>query len=383
MKHKFLLSEICDVIGGFTPRNKADFVDANEGIPFYTRRNFLDNSKDVRFIEKKVFKNKNKTLREGILLSCVGSLEVFWKKENVHYNEDNYLLKSKDNKKVSEKYLYYYFLHNKDTLYEKISKKGTLFSRTSKKKVSEINVELPNFDTQKKIGDFLWKVDKKIKKMENLLNEDIDLSLLDFRIINKVLDQSNLLKAYKLIDICDIIEGFMPKNKEEFGVVDGGIPFFTRRNFLGDSKNIRFIKKKVFKNRNKTLQEGILLSCVGSLRVFWKKKDIHYTRQHFLLKSKNNKKTYEKYLYYYFLHNKDNLYKEFSQQGTVFSNMPKEKVGKILVKLPCFEEQKKIADFIWENDKRMTKLRKLIKEYIHVLKNLTKIIIEISMMGIN
>ena len=212
MKHKFLLSEICDVIGGFTPRNKANFVDANEGIPFYTRRNFLDNSKDIRFIEKKVFKNKNKTLQEGILLSCVGSLEVFWKKENVHYNEDNYLLKSKDKKKVSEKYLYYYFLHNKDTLYEKISKKGTLFSRTSKKKVSEINVKLPDFDTQKKVSSFIWKIDEKIKKIEILLEEDINSSLLDFKIINKVLGKANLLKAYKLIDVLWHYQGIYSKN---------------------------------------------------------------------------------------------------------------------------------------------------------------------------
>ena len=50
------------------------------------------------------------------------------------------------------------------------------------------------------------------------------------------------------------IESFMPKSKEEFEAVNEGIPLLQEK-FPDDLKDIRFIKKEVFKNRNKTLQE--------------------------------------------------------------------------------------------------------------------------------
>ena len=216
------------------------------------------------------------------------------------------------------------------------------------KEMLEYKMKFPSKKEQEKIGNFLSSVDKKISITEEKLNLFKDYKK---GIMQKIFNQKLKFKdsngndypeweEKKLGEISSVQTGKKDlEDKKENGIY----PFFVR------SKNIERIDTYSYDG------EAILIPGDGKIGEVY-----HYINGKFdyhqrVYKISDFKNIYCKYIYYY-LHEKFKKHAlTYTAKATVDSlRLPV--IKEFTIKLPCLEEQEKIADFLSSIDNKIDNL---------------------------
>ena len=255
---------------------------------------------------------------------------------------------------------------------------GGAIPTMSQKELAKMQFYLPYLEEQTKIASFLTSVDTKI---EQLTKKETLLQEYKKGVMNKIFNQGIRFKAddgsefpeweEKIIDklpicISDGNYGELYPTSEDFKTT--GIPFLRANNIKNlkiDDSDTKYISEK----QHSTLTSGhlvtndILITTRGELGnialIDEKHNGSNINAQICLLRVTDKSKLYYLYLLY-ILDYRDSKkqYKAF-ETGTALKQLPKGNLKKIIIKIPCLEEQTKIANFLSSID---TKIELTTKE---------------------
>ena len=249
------------------------------------------------------------------------------------------------------------------------------------KYLENINVTIPSLDEQDKIIDFLSAVDNKIEqlsKKQELLGE------YKKGLMQQIFSQAIRFKAddgsefpdweEKTIDklpilISDGNYGELYPTSEDFK--PSGVPFLRANNIKSlkiDDSDTKYISKE----QHFTLTSGHLLTNdilittrgeLGNIALIEEKHNgSNINAQICLLRVTDILKLSYLYLLYVLDHrDSKKQYKAF-ETGTALKQLPKGNLKKIKVKLPCLEEQTKIANFLSSIDSKTLQVGKQLDE---------------------
>lgn len=172
---KYKLSEIMDLIGGGTPKtSNPDYW--NGDIPWLSVKDFGNDNRYVYETEKHItelglMNSSTKLLDKGdIIISARGTVgEIATIPYPMAFNQSCYGLRAKK-RIVDEDFLYYLIKYNIRPL--KKNTHGSVFDTITRSTFDEIEVDVPDFESQKKIGYLLSDLDKKIQ-LNNKINNNL------------------------------------------------------------------------------------------------------------------------------------------------------------------------------------------------------------------
>ena len=208
----------------------------NKGIPFYRGKEIIEKSenKDISnelFISKERYeelKIKYGVPQKGdIIMTAVGTLGKCWLVDSTefYFKDGNCLWFYNFNRKINNKYLYYYMCSN--FFQNKIDNIciGSTQKALTIQQLKEVNINIPCIETQNKIVKILDNICHKIR-----INSQTNDNLYDMCnvIFHNYLDKySEQVEYTKIVDIVDrVVTGKTPLTKnEEFW--NGDIPFIT------------------------------------------------------------------------------------------------------------------------------------------------------------
>ncbi len=173
---KYKLSEIMDLIGGGTPKtSNPDYW--NGDIPWLSVKDFGNDNRYVYETEKHItelglMNSSTKLLDKGdIIISARGTVgEIATIPYPMAFNQSCYGLRAKK-WIVDEDFLYYLIKYNIRPL--KKNTHGSVFDTITRSTFDEIEVDVPDFESQKKIGYLLSDLDKKIQ-LNNKINNNLE-----------------------------------------------------------------------------------------------------------------------------------------------------------------------------------------------------------------
>ena len=173
---KYKLSEIMDLIGGGTPKtSNPDYW--NGDIPWLSVKDFGNDNRYVYETEKHItelglMNSSTKLLDKGdIIISARGTVgEIATIPYPMAFNQSCYGLRAKK-RIVDEDFLYYLIKYNIRPL--KKNTHGSVFDTITRSTFDEIEVDVPDFESQKKIGYLLSDLDKKIQ-LNNKINNNLE-----------------------------------------------------------------------------------------------------------------------------------------------------------------------------------------------------------------
>ena len=213
---KYKLSEIMDLIGGGTPKtSNPDYW--NGDIPWLSVKDFGNDNRYVYETEKHItelglMNSSTKLLDKGdIIISARGTVgEIATIPYPMAFNQSCYGLRAKK-RIVDEDFLYYLIKYNIRPL--KKNTHGSVFDTITRSTFDEIEVDVPDFESQKKIGYLLSDLDKKIQ-LNNKINNNLEQQVLAiYR--HKFVDTSNTLRhTCRADEYFDISIGKTPPRKE-------------------------------------------------------------------------------------------------------------------------------------------------------------------------
>jgi len=262
----------------------------------------------------------------------------------------NSILIRPDKLKAIEKYLYYYFLSNFGK--EKIDSitSGTTQKKFNKTSFRNLDIPLPPLGIQQKIVaklDALFaEIDTATAAAEaNANNAEALFQSYLSKIIEKNSENS---KVVKLGMICEIARGGSPRPIDKFITDDkDGINWIK----IGDATRS---KKYIFETREKIIKDGVSRSRLVKDGDFLLSNSMSYGRPYimrttgcihdgWLVLSK-----YQEFLdidYFYYLLSSAIVVKQFDNlaQGSTVSNLNKELVSRVEVRLPSLSNQKLIV----------------------------------------
>lgn len=174
---KYKLSEVMDVIGGGTPKtSKPEYW--NGDIPWLSVKDFNNDYRYVYRTEKSITKeglenSTTKLLDKGdMIISARGTVgEVASVPYPMAFNQSCYGLRAKSDLIVSD-FLYYLIKYNVNVL--KKQTHGSVFDTITRNTFDDIEVDIPDFDCQKKIASLLSDLDAKIE-LNIKINENLEL----------------------------------------------------------------------------------------------------------------------------------------------------------------------------------------------------------------
>lgn len=183
---KYKLSEIMDLIGGGTPKTSNPNY-WNGDIPWLSVKDFGNDNRYVYETQKHITKlglmnSSTKLLDKGdIIISARGTVgEIATIPYPMAFNQSCYGLRAKK-EIVDEDFLYYLIKYNIRLLRK--STHGSVFDTITRSTFDEIEVDVPDFEFQKKIGYLLSDLDEKIElnnKINKNLEQQIEAVLLSF-----------------------------------------------------------------------------------------------------------------------------------------------------------------------------------------------------------
>ena len=233
---KYKLSEIMDLIGGGTPKtSNPDYW--NGDIPWLSVKDFGNDNRYVYETEKHItelglMNSSTKLLDKGdIIISARGTVgEIATIPYPMAFNQSCYGLRAKK-RIVDEDFLYYLIKYNIRPL--KKNTHGSVFDTITRSTFDEIEVDVPDFESQKKIGYLLSDLDKKIQlnnKINNNLAEQIKTIctawLSDYAPFGGVLPDD--WSETPLSSIADFVSGYSYKGTE---LTESNIAMATIKNF--------------------------------------------------------------------------------------------------------------------------------------------------------
>lgn len=228
----------------------------------------------------------------------------------------------------------------------------------------------PNDKEQKKIANFLSAIDKKISQVTQ------KVALLEQYkkgVMQQIFSQQIRFKAddggsfpdweeKRLGEVCNIIGGGTPETgKIEYW--NGDIQWFTptevKKKYLHKSK--RTISKLGLKKSSaKILPKGTLLLCtratIAELSIAIEECTTNQGFQSLVA----NKGIVNEFIYYWVLINRKVFIRRAS--GSTFLEISKREIKKIKLKIPTFQEQKKIANFLSQIDEKINQTQAQLEQ---------------------
>lgn len=282
----------------------------------------------------------------------------------------------------------HYFCNNNKVLSQivKLSTGSTRFT-VSLKSFSTIEVSFPDIEEQEKIGNFFTLLDKNLELQEAKLEE---LKKYKKGIMKKLFSQEIRFKdengnnysdweEKKLGEIGISYNGLTGKKKDDFGE---GKAYITYKQIFDNSKidisKFEFVKITEIDNQNNVKYGDVLFTTssetpneVGYSSVMLDDIDEVYLNSFsFGYRIKNFKVLLPNFAKYFF--RSSELRNEIIKlaQGSTRFNMSKTKFMEIVVLLPIFFEQQKIANFLSSIDNRIEKEKEKLKELKKMKKGL-------------
>jgi len=255
-------------------------------------------------------------------------------------NNHAHVLKSNE-KIVDLKFLYYSLVHKDIRKYIN----GTSRSKLNKSDMLSINIRYPSIPEQKKIGNFLSLIDRKIDLLEKrlILNERIIRSISNS--LFKDLDIKNS-EISTLKKICTINKGEQ-LNKDnmtlngKYYVLNGG----KEPSGYTDKWNVE--KNTI------SISEGGNCGYVNfNFKEFWAGGHCYY-----LTDLNKNIKLY--YLYYYLKENQREIMK--LRVGSALFNIQKKDIENFKIKVPKIEKQKEISHFLLILNRKLEIIKSKLK----------------------
>lgn len=229
--------------------------------------------------------------------------------------------------------------------------------------LSEIRVDMHCKEEQERIANILSSIDRKISAQENIIG---DLENTKKGTLQKIFKQEIRFKDdcgnkfpewenKKIKEICMVSNG---KGNTQDKVDNGKYPFYVRSNNIEKSEKYIFDCEAVL-----TVGDG-----VGVGKVY------HYVNEKFNLHQRcyacyDFKGILGKYFYYYFSSFFYQRVKKLSAKGSVDS-VRLNFITDMLIKIPCLEEQKKIADCLSALDRKIEAEKKILEDWKQIKKAL-------------
>jgi type I restriction enzyme S subunit len=264
---------------------------------------------------------------------------------------------------------------------------GTTVLGIQGKVLHKLPIIYPQLKEQEKIADFLSTVDKKVENLENTITslENQKKGLLQQIFSQKLRFKDKNGNNYpnwekkKLGDIATLKNG-ISKSNEAFGHGKKFInlqDIFNKSYIFNDNYSLvdvtekelsenNLLKGDVLFVRSSVKREGVGLPCVIMENLI----DTVYSG--FIIRCRFNINEniylhYKKYCFLEFSFRKALLKKSSSSANT---NINQDNLSKLYVKLPCLEEQTKIADFLSAFDRKLENKKAQLKHWQQIKKGL-------------
>ena len=243
---------------------------------------------------------------------------------------------------------------------------------------SNIKVNVPSLQEQKKIADFFSLVDKKIEKQSEKVEA---LKTYQKGIIQKIFKQEIRFKdengreypeweEKRLGDIGKTYTGLSGKTKEDFET--GNAKYITYMNVFKNikikSELIDIVDIKDNENQNKVLECDLLFTTssetaeeVGMVSLCDKYIENLYLNSFCFGFRIKNLKINSNFIVYYLRSPKIRKKISILAQGSTRYNLSKNELMKLAIEIPCIEEQTQIATFLCTIDERMDKEEKKLE----------------------
>lgn len=163
---RYKLSEIMDIIGGGTPKTTQEEY-WNGNIPWLSVKDFNNDLRYVYKTEKTItelglLNSSTKMLqRNDVIISARGTVgEIASIPFPMAFNQSCYGLRAKQSI-IDSDFLYYLLKYSVNTL--KKNTHGSVFDTITRDTFESIEVDIPSFDSQKRIASMLSDIDRKIE----------------------------------------------------------------------------------------------------------------------------------------------------------------------------------------------------------------------------
>lgn len=250
---------------------------------------------------------------------------------------------------------------------------GIKVSSISKSSIAKTIVKYPSIDEQKKIAEFLSKVDEVIAEREE---EVKDLEQQKKGLMQKIFSQqirftdsnNNPYPDWKekiLYDITDVRDGTHDSPK----YVSFGYPLVTSKNLTKDGKldftDISYITENDYNEINKRSKVhigDILFGMIGTIG-----KPVVIQQDNFAIKNvaliKNNNDNINRYLVHYL--QSDDILRQFHVEiaGGTQKFIALGLIRNLKILLPCLEEQQKIANLLSKLDELIEEKKALLSDW--------------------
>lgn len=268
---KLKLGDICKIVTGSTPKTSiAEYWDGNINwiTPVeLTEDTYIVNDSQRKITNRAIEETGLKSFPKGTVIltsrAPIGKVAIAGKEMYCNQGFKNLICSSK----INNKYLYWYLKGH--TEYLNSLGRGATFKEISKTIVENIEIPVPDLDTQKNCVDVLEKCNKIIKSYQKQL-KSFD-TLVKSRFIEMFGDMKLNKRGWKLKSFEELTylitdgEHATPKR------TDKGIYLLSARNILNHSlqlKDVDYINEKEYDRIAKRIipQEGdILISCSGTV----------------------------------------------------------------------------------------------------------------------
>ena len=173
---RYKLSEIMDIIGGGTPKTTQEEY-WNGNIPWLSVKDFNNDLRYVYKTEKTItelglLNSSTKMLqRNDVIISARGTVgEIASIPFPMAFNQSCYGLRAKQSI-IDSDFLYYLLKYSVNTL--KKNTHGSVFDTITRDTFESIEVDIPSFDSQKRIASMLSDIDRKIE-LNTQINNNLE-----------------------------------------------------------------------------------------------------------------------------------------------------------------------------------------------------------------
>ena len=337
MIKKFLLSELYDMASGISSKKEQ----AGHGSPFvsfgtvfnnYFLPDELPDLMDTSEKEQEIYSIKendvlvtrtSETIDE-LAMSCVALKDY----PSATYSGFTKRLRPKTEGIVYSKYLAFYL---RGYLFRKAVTNNafmTLRASFNEDIFSFLNLYLPEYNDQVKIGDLLYSLEQKIQ-INNKINDNLEHQLIDlFRYLFLQKGTISTLPNGKLSDIAFITMGQSPTG-DSYNEAQQGCVFFQGSTDFG----IRFPFARVYTKHPKRMANTLdtLLSVrapIGAINIAFE--DCCIGRGLAAIKGKNHNNAFVRY----FLRNSQQYFNNLNSNGTTFGSLTKDELFAMPIFIP-------------------------------------------------
>lgn len=325
-------------------------------------------------------------LPQDILFQSVRAYQknsYFFKKENDIQTVASTGYAQLRTKKELSLYIYYYLYFQK--FIDKVNKlsTGTSYPAINSTDLGMININIPSFQEQEKIANFLTTIDKKI---ENLANTITSLENQKKGLLQQIFSQKLRFKdkngnnypnweKKKLGDTLLIQRGGSPRPISDYITNDkNGLNWIKIGDCSPNSNIITSTKEKIkpeglSKTREVFIGDLILSNSMSFGRPYIL--NINGCIHDGWLLLRNTKKIYNLQFLCYILGSEytTKQYKKLASGSTV-NNLNIELVSSVDITIPCLEEQTKIADFFSAFDRKLENQKAQLEHWQQIKKGL-------------